>query len=439
MRRQSKFLREYGIWVKLGLVCLFFISLGGLNIITFSKEVSSQSNLPNHNTKLEDWTRPPTYEGPEFEAWKARKESAQKEIDSILSEAQAKGENYSIYNYFQDFDKLMELEDKYNFLLTVPYLNPIEELLRLRDAKGIWSKANKNITPEQQQHIEKVQDRIFMRRGEGPRNKAELISGWQILSAITSWFWPKYLLLTLFWFLIYLIRFEEKDEAIRRFQRHHHELGRFINDEEPFPGQLSLKDELIICPWRLLSRVLLWPFYCFAYPHFENTAEGIRYVRAEARLLQGKPFGYQLSPAEDAWLRRQARQPVKEFEKTLKQLSDFEVPQLVRKSLLTAYMSLLFGILLQPAIVLAAAHSNKAAQHFFGNQVQLVQMQQVNQHQLDGPSPPQQQHPDFQAVLPSPVAVQPILQVLYKVAIEFWLRLPLLVFDIDHVPLNSLV
>jgi hypothetical protein len=448
MRRQSVLLMQYGIWVKIGLGCLIFICLGGLNAITCFREMNAQSDLRdrlNQNKTLDDYARPPAYGCHEFDDWKERKESAQKEINVILEQAKAKDDNYSLVDYFRDFDKLMVLEDRFHFYLTSSALifdYPIHQLALLRDANP-HREVNKSFTPEQVAYMDGVRTKIEHRSGEY-FSRQPPSSSYVILVCVVNWLWPKYLMLTLFWFLVYIIRFEERTKAMEKLPKHHHDGNYFYEAEEPFPGQLSLKDELIICPWRFLSRVLLWPFYFRAYPFFENTAEGRRYLQAKARLLQNKPFGYQLNFGEDLWVRREARKPVAEFEKMLKQLSEIEVPQLVKKSLFTAYLSLIFGILLQPAIVLAASHSKKVDTHFYGqNPIVLVEHQNDSDYQIrDGTSTPNQQH-DQTANNWLTAEVQPLLSVpngLMQRLADLILLKPKEVFaEIVHVHISGLL
>ena len=98
-----------------------------------------------------------------------------------------------------------------------------------------------------------------------------------------------------FWAFVFVIRFEERKTAQKKVKRHIHNTDRFYDDLEKRPGNLSLKDEILLCPWRFISRVILWPFYFLKYPWYESTAEMLRYNRLKAEFLRYKPTGYQLS------------------------------------------------------------------------------------------------------------------------------------------------
>ncbi|MCX6745688.1 MAG: hypothetical protein NTX00_01570 [Candidatus Parcubacteria bacterium] len=435
MAKRSEWLKNYGIWVKIFLVLLFGVSLGGLNLINSCREISALTNLPNHDSKLGDWTRPSTYEGPEFEQWKARKEAAKKEIEVIWAEAKSKGESYSTYDYFKNYNQLMDLEDKYNFFLTTLNYPALSELVKIRDFKSN-GRLNIKLTAEQIKFIDEVQTRIAIRHGEAPPHR-DLCSGWQTLKDLLKWLWPKYLLLMFFWLLIYMIRFEEHKQSIRKFQRHHHELGRFIDVEEPFPGNLSFKEELLLCPERFLLRVILWPFYCLKYPLYETTAEMVRYNRLKAEYLRYQLIGYQLSDMEEEILRSKAKAPVKDFEKAIKGIKEFEItPLIVRKSLAAAYLSLFLGILLQPAIVLAAKHSEKINAHFY-SQVQIVAMQNFDHQSIGPPDNDENQNPTWALPVYEPI-LSNFLTVLYLVLLKITLKFKGFAKKIEHIPISRL-
>ncbi len=364
MFKRSNWLEKYGLVPKIFLVCLLFVCIGGLNIFLGFAQVNSYSYQQkfSHNAKLDPWFQPPAYTGPEFDSWRERKEAAQKEIDSLYQLALVKGNAYSVADYFHDFDSLMELEDKYNIRLTssTPF-SPLDQFVLLRDKLSAWSRP----TPDDKQvaYIQKIGEKIRQRNGELDYTSNTDIS-WSSLRPILSWLIDAYLKFMFFCTLIYIIRFEEHKKSIRRFQRHHHELGRFINDEEPFPGRLSFYDEILINPWRFIGRVLLWPKYFLHYPLYESPAQLWRFNRLKAEFLRYQPLGYQLTPREEAILLAQAGKPVKDFGKTIRTL--FSYPVFIRRSVYLGYLSLVLGFLLQPVIVLAADYSKKIEAHCYG-------------------------------------------------------------------------
>jgi len=402
---KGKWLEEYAMVPKVILVILFFFWLGGAIIFIVSTEVDT------YNSKLDSVMRPPEYEGAKFEDWQQRKILAQKEIEIIYQEAKAQGTNYNIVSYFTDLNRLMDLEDKYHLNLTTGMPNAITNLQNY----FYKSPANTEIPRSQKDFVSQVQARFGQRTGT---EKSGPINWSVVLPQIFNWLILAYLKLIFFWLLIYLIRFEEDDK---------------------YQG-LSIKDELIICPSRFLLRIFFWPRWCFAYPYHENTAEAMRYLKLKARFLQSKPFGYQISPYEEKWLRQQARAPIKEFEKAIKDLREFEAPQLIKKSLATAYLSLFFGVLLQPAIVLACKYSEKVNDHFY-SPVQIVSISHAEQS-LSSPKgigPPNFNHQGQQSAISPPL---PDLWFLFNWARVNWgklqIKLPLIVFKIEHIPLTRL-
>jgi len=404
-KMKGKWLEEYAMIPKVILVILSFFWLGGAIIFEASVETNT------YNSKLDTILRPPEYSGPKFEDWQQRKALAQKEIDIICQEAKTQGTNYNIVSYFTDLNRLMDLEDKYHLNLTTGMGNAVENL------HGYFYKMppNTDIPDSQKDFVNQVQERFGKRTGT---EKSGPINWSVILPRIFNWLILAYLKFIFFWMLIYLIRFEED----KKYQK------------------LSLKDELIICPSRFLLRILLWPRWCFAYPYHEDTAEAIRYLKLKARFLQNKTFGYQLSENEETWLRQQARVSVEEFGKALKSLREFNAPQLLKKSLATAYLSLFFGVLLQPAIVLASKYSEKVNDHFY-SPVQIVSVFQAKQilSSPTGTGPPNFNSQSQQFALFPPL---PDLQPMFNWVRVNWegmlIKLPRIVFKIEHIPLTRL-
>ncbi|MBN1325652.1 hypothetical protein JW977_01570 [Candidatus Falkowbacteria bacterium] len=441
MKDKKEWFRNYGLILKIVSGLVLFIWLGGLNIIIFLREDPSASS---YNSTLDSFDRPPTYSGPKFEDWKVRHDAAKAESDAILKRAKSRGDNYKFYDYFNDFNELMDLEDKYHIFLTSPALfSPLGELVKLRDQRGVFEKQQTMRDEENSKFIIAVGDRSDRRNGivaakTSIDNKALLISAVKWLSIV-------YLKFMFFWFFIYILRFAEKDKSMRRFQFHHHELGRFVDSQEPFPGFLSFKEEVLLCPFRLLTRLLLWPKYCFAYPHYEDTAEHIRYLRLKARFLQGKPLVYQLSESEDRWLHSQAQAPIKEFEKTLKDLVEFEIsPQFVRKSLAVAYLSLILGVFLQPFIVLAAKSSSKINEHFYGQPSRIEMVAHFENGERDGPPSDSSSSQSADNIFHEFLAPQKFELVIassweFIKALKFIMKIKILPDAIFHVPLYSVV
>ncbi len=381
MKDRKEWFENYGLILKIFSGLVLFIWLGGLNIFIFLREDPAGVS---YNSTLSSYDRPPEYSGPKFEDWKNRQQKAKAESEAILKRAKAIGDNYTIKDYFRDYNDLMDIEDKYHIYVTC-HFGPLQELVMLRDRQGIFARKNTLENEENNKFITTVRDRADLRNGMAVSTKDAPDSKILFIAA-AKWLSIVYLKFMLFWLFMYMLRFAERDKSMRRFQFHHHELGRFVNSQEPFPGFLSLKEEILLCPIRLITRLVLWPKYCFAYPHYEDTAEHIRYLRLKARYLQGKALAYQLTEVEDQRLHAQARLPIKEFNRALRELRELEIsPRLVKKSLAVAYLSLLLGVLLQPVIILAAKSSSKMNDHFYGGQSRIEMISSHDCNVRDGP------------------------------------------------------
>lgn len=435
MFKHSKWLEKYGLVPKIFLALLLFVSIGGLNFLVHVKETSSYNHhLHSYNAKLNDWSRPPTYTGPEFEDWKKRKMAVSEKIKQLYSQALSKGENYSVYDYFQDWEQLLAWEDEYNIYLSSRTMgHPLEQFLKLRDQKGLIN-GKPEITETQMAYIKDIQQKIDLRRGEylKPATEAEFHAS---LYGLGRWLVKAYLMSMVFWFLVYVIRFEERQTAQKKVKRHIHNTDRFYDDLEKRPGSLSLKDEILLCPWRFISRVILWPFHFLKYPWYESTAEMLRYNRLKAEFLRYKPTGYQLSQQEDLALRKRAKVKVKDFDKALHSISEFEIyPVSVRRSLAAAYLSLFLGVVLQPVIVFAAQHNDQVNNHFYG-QIVSVQVDDQLDHVDSGPDPPDLSF----TCLDQPAVVDWFdLHITNGLIIAFgeyvWQKLKELARQIEHVP-----
>ncbi len=375
----------------------------------------------------------------EINDWLERKKQADLGIDLMIQEIEKRRNEIKLVDYFRYFDKLLDLEEKYKIRLSSGILSPLEKNHRAcftAMAKNGNSQIAEEDLPEKERfYINAVRDRHAWLHDIPVSKKGELSINYL---AAFSWLVKKYLLIMFFWFLIYIIRFQEKEKSIYRFKRHHHELNKFINDQEPYPGHLSLKEELLLCPERFLLRVLLWPFFCWKYPIYETTAEMVRYNRLKAEYLRYQPVGYQLSDREEIILRSKARAPVKDFAKTVRGIREFKItPLMVRKSLATAYLSLFLGVMFQPAIVFAAKNSEKV-NNFFHGSVQIVKIDYQFQYFDNGIDPPQNDN-NFS---PPTISNKFTLEILWTewkfVIIPMTSKLKEIIREIFHIPLTRL-
>jgi len=434
MFKRSLWLEKYGLVPKIFLAVLLFISIGGLNFFVFIKEVSLINNgVYSYNAKLESWDRPPAaYKGAEFDDWTKRHKAAEREIKALLQQAEAKGDQYTLCDYFHDYDELMNLEDKYNLRIAMTGMFfPLEKFVRLRDRNvQSWGKN----TPEQETYIKRIQKKISLRSGQyNPESTSEDITS--NLRGFFFWLIKSYLMFMGFWLLIYLIRFQEQKKAKKKVMRHIHNTERFYEDYEDLPGTISLRNELLLCPWRFISRVILWPFFCMKYPFYESTAEMLRYNRLKAEFLRYKPVGYQLTALEDQILRGRAKRRVKNFSKAILAISEFQIyPTAVRKSLAVAYLSLVLGIALQPAIAFASQYSDKVQDHF-GGESQIVQVEHQQNLNTSSHDPPQDDWPgnNFLA-LAGNFFPGNIVGLIVSVRRDSLQKLQEIFMSIDHVP-----
>jgi len=441
MFKRSKWLEKYGLVPKIFLAGLLFVSIGGFDFVIFLKENSSSNHRNySHNAKLQRWDSPPSYNAIGMEDWIARKKAVSSEIQKLYQQAVGKGDAYSVYDYFHDYEKLMALEDKYNLFLTVSSMgSPLKMFVNLRDRKGILN-GKPVITAVQLEYVNKVQQQISKRRGEGNHkvSNAELWSGFL---SLLLWLSKSYCMTAIFCFFIYLIRFQERKIAELKVGRHNPETGYFYETYEKQPGSISLQDELLLCPGRFMSRVILWPFYCLKYPFYETTSEMLRFNRLKAEFLRYMPLGYQLTPREEAILLAKARKPVKDIEQAIASL--FQFPALVRRSVYLGYLSLVLGVLCQPAICLAASYSKKVDNNFYGQgQIVLVEQQKDAGAQIrDGTGPPQhdQQHDCFGDVIYAlDHELAKIKTLVLIIFLEVQKNLKEIIFAIEKIPISRL-
>lgn len=436
MFKRSLWLEKYGLVPKIFLAILFFVCLDGLDLVLIFQEASARNNhLYSHNSKLDRWDKPPAaYKGREFEDWITRKKAVEIEIKELVRQAKAKGDGYSLYNYFQDYEQLMVLEDKYNMYLTSPgMMSPLEEFIRLRDQKASWKRPE--ISETQMDYVKSIQTKISLRNGEVYSESEPDFSA--VLHSLGFWLLKTYLFGMFFMFLVYLIRFQERKTARQKVQRYNDYTGNFYFESLNRSGTISLCNELLLCPGRFISRIIFWPFFFWKYPFYETTAEMMRYNRLKAEFLRYKPVGYQLTKKEDAILRSQAKRKVKNFNKTIKSVEEFQLnSSIVRRSLATAYLSLILGIVLQPAITFAAQYSDKVNDHFYGQSV-MVQADQQQEYIDTGPDPPQQDDQpmgDDCPVLPNWFSWLVPAGLIIWLKNESLIKLKELNHSIDHVP-----
>jgi hypothetical protein len=430
MFKRSKWLEKYGLVPKIFLVGLFVISLGFFEFIGFV--MFNSDPFPRHQFKYYYALTP--REHSEWLEWKALKAQIDPQLDQILKESNARAKNYGTRSYLIDLLRLQKMEEEYDMELIadIEQLPKLQE--NLRNAQSHFDQLPKIENDPAEILALRQQTRNYVEPSTNEEMKADLIS-------LFYWLVKSYLKLMAFWCLIYLIRFQERKTAEYQVVRHNHSTNRFYKTYEPFSGVISLEDELILCPWRLASRIIFWPFFCMKYPFYETTAEMIRYNRLKAEFLRYKPIGYQLSAQEDAVLRLQAKKTVKNFEKAI--AVSFELPVLVRRSAYIGYLSLIFGVLFQPALALAASYSQKVDAHFFGNnRTSLVEHQKDSGVQIrDGTSSGQdEQHHDFYNDLICVLNFEfcQLRNLLSVISYEVFLNLEEIIFAIEKVPLYRL-
>ncbi|OGY41292.1 MAG: hypothetical protein A2Y67_00610 [Candidatus Buchananbacteria bacterium RBG_13_39_9] len=358
----------------------FLAFLGLFDLISFFQ------NMPESDTRLKFkyyYGLPPSDQA-QWQEWKKLKAEIDPQLDQVLEDAKVKGNLYGMRSYLLDYVRIQKLEEKYSMELmgNSMLMANLQNNIRQAEKSGLLPAIESD-----QAAIEDVRKQA--RNYTPPMPDEEFHAS---LRSLLGWLVKSYFKLMLFWGLIYLIRFQERKTALEKVVRHNHSTGKFYETYEPLPGIISLRDELILCPLRFASRIIFWPFFCMKYPFHETVAERIRYNRLKAEFLRYLPVGYQLTPREDAILLHKAKKSVKNFEQAI--ASTFELPVLVRRSVYIGYLSLVLGVLLQPAISLAAGYSKKVESHFYGqDQIVLVEHQNDSGSQIrDGTGLPSQQH-----------------------------------------------
>jgi len=391
----SVWLHDYGMIPKAIFVSILFIWLGGLNIFQAAFSDSGEGRLD------EFLYHPLNLKAEQLDGWTKRRNLAMAESNIIVKRAKA-SPNYGLRNYFSDMNELLDLEDKYQFNLTngtLSQLNKLHSLVLLKKRVEL---------DERDVFISKV--RLRFEERHGIKASGEPID-WL---AILQWLVITYMKIAGFWVLFYVVRFKED----KHYQK------------------LSLKDELLICPERFFLRSILWPKWCLAYPFHEDTAEAIRFIRLKAEYLKYKPLGYQLSKEEDYRLRAEARQPIKNFDDIIRKIYGLETPRVARNALAMAYLSLFLGTILQPAIVLAAKHSEKVKGYFY-SQCQIVQLSQEDEIRVDNKgSPDENSYKNIWAIVRETVLPE-LIATEEKMSLPGKKKPKEIFFSIDHVPLLS--
>lgn len=341
-----------------------------------------------------------------FNEWISRRNKLNVEWKEIRTAAEAKATNYRQVDYFRDFEKLMNLEDRYRISLRGGILSPLNTLHDL-SVKNIGQEGFGPQNKTDRDFIASIQKRAKDRSDRGPIPISGTEFLWSLLFA--------YLKIAFFWLLIYLIRFQEESYRV------------------------SLQMELVFCWWRFVRRVMFWPIGCFAYPLHEDTAEVIRFVRLKAQYLRYRPFGYQLTKQEIVWLSERAR--TLDYGAALERLRAMFGPQAIRRSVATAYLSLLIGIIFQPAIAWAGSYSAKMHDHFYGGdktQIVCVEKTQFEASNVQNHSPPLHIDHDYsEATMPALPKLETILIWLDNIQEAWQRKLPQWIRSIDHVPLSS--
>lgn len=324
------------------------------------------------------------------------------EAEQLIVKAKDQGKNYTLDRYFVDFDKLMDLEDKFHMHLDgfdrYRILNPLLVLI-VREPGNARS-----------DYVNSVERRVNAREGifEHQAKPGENRKFW--LGALL-WLLVVYLKLMLMATTFYLIRFIEKGERVMAV--------------------------FAAAPLMMASRIIFWPNWWMSFPNWDDSAELYRYLRLKTHYLRTKPFGYFVTVTEDNWLKEQAKREGEAFEESLKQLLNLQIDLgLPRKTIAIAVCSLVIGTFIQPVMARGSNLSDNAkAVHSSLEKIQ------VDHLFVNGVSPPGHDHLDYgsQPVLMSSreITIGQSFFVLFVETVERYIQPPNL--TIEHIPLSRSV
>jgi len=238
------------------------------------------------------------------------------EMARLVKAAEKKGSGYGLKSHLRDVIHIYEFAKAHQIRLDVFYF----DARRALGIEDLFFKAEKN------DRTNKQFDRGELREEWRILNRIEGELGHSVGGPGIAWwnnlFWGLlaiYFKLMLFSFLFYLVRLSLCQ------------------------GGHSLKGELLMAPGRFVRAVVFWPQWLMTYGCDTDPAVFLRYLRLKAELLRSKPLLYQLTPVEEAFLHREAEQPIKNFDQILVALRGQEI--VVRRSLAVAVLSLTLGFL----------------------------------------------------------------------------------------------
>jgi len=265
-------------------------------------------------------------------------EAFKAEIAKIRDEAEAKGAAYGQKSWLFDYARIYDLATIYGIPHDALVGSLYQQILGIDQIYYLAVNNNRLMGREMPQSetceeaIYAGQVRLAVATGEEiprpPQSAAEnrrLLVSW--LPAVFWFFFVIYLKMTLFCLFWYPLRLID-----------------------PWRGgyKTTLRDELVLAPGRFIKAVVFWPIWFKVYGRFTDPAKAMRYARLKIEYLRQKKGFEQLLPHEEEMLRREAEQPLANFERALARLKTQE--RAVKRSLVAAMLWFLLGLFFSPFV-----------------------------------------------------------------------------------------
>jgi len=312
----SRWIRDHAFWLKVVVWLAFAVWIASPAISYLVK------NWDHLNTKESDWSgRYQDLDQKKLSIFKA-------EVAKMQERAEAKGSSYGARSWISDLATAHELATSLG-LPSTAVINPTYdfEAIGLSDLYRQMAENMRRpyLVPESERITEDVDRRLAIAAGDTLPEERENLDWCLFLTKIGRFLlmiYIKMMLFCLFWYPL-----------------------RIIGD---YARKTSFCEEILLAPERFFKAVVFWPVWFNVYGRFTDPARALRYTRLKVEYLRQKKGLEQLLPYEEEMLRRQAEQPLEDFEQALKFLRAQETT--VKRSLLVACFWFLLGFFLAPFI-----------------------------------------------------------------------------------------
>jgi len=232
---------------------------------------------------------------------------------------QEKGDSFSMKDYYQCLLETVKL--------CKAYVMPFNSNFFISFTVAYRKSANNRKQESDEEIVQKLQSQVNLLRYTNWYESAISIQerklDWKLLLVWIIFSYGKGLLMSLFLFLLQIVQSRD----------------------------FRIKEEILIGFWRFARMVLLWPYGLCVYPHLSDSAIQMRYLRLKAELLRYKER-YELSAAEEIYLRKLAAQPAFNLRKIISAIRELYIGH-PRKSLVFVYGIMFLWIVLGPISRLA--------------------------------------------------------------------------------------